>query len=126
MDLERDLAVSRAGEAALAEVIAVMSRTPPDLQAVLDTVVQRAGELCDARRNGSLFLIDGETFHLVAGSPEPTEKIREWQERVRQPVPIERSYIVKHAFESKAVFNVRDATVAADSDYFRQDAAEFG
>src|SRR5438067_254932 len=126
MDLERDLAVSRAGEAALAEVLAVMSRTPPDLQAVLDTVVQRAGELCDARRNGSLFLIDCDTFHLVAGSPEPNEKVREWQERIRQPVPIERSYIVKHAFESKAVFHVRDATVEADSDYFRQDAVEFG
>ncbi|TME61252.1 MAG: GAF domain-containing protein [Chloroflexi bacterium] len=125
-DLKRDLAESRAGEAALAEVLAVMSRTPPDLQAVLDTVVQRAGELCDARRNGSLFLIDGDTFHLVAGSPEPSEKIRDWQKRVRQPFPIERSYIVKHAFESKAVFHVRDATVEADSDYFRQDAAEFG
>ena len=76
LDLKRDLAESRAGEAALAEVLAVMSRTPPDLQAVLDTVVQRAGELCDARRNGSLFLIDGDTFHLAAGSPEPSDKIR--------------------------------------------------
>ena len=91
MDLERDLAASRAGEAALAEVLAVMSRTPPDLQAVLDTVVQRAGELCDARRNGSLFLIDGDTFHLAAGSPEPSDKIRDWRERVREPLPIERS-----------------------------------
>ncbi len=125
-DLKRDLAESRAGEAALAEVLAVMSRTPPDLQAVLDTVVQRAGELCDARRNGSLFLIDGDTFHLAAGSPESSDKIRDWRELIRHPFPIERSYIVKHAFESKAVFHVRDATVEADSDDFRQDAVEFG
>src|SRR2546430_17447910 len=103
MDLERYLAASRAGEAALAEVLAVRSRTPPDLQAVLDTVVQRAGELCDARRNGSLFLIDGDTFHLVAGSPEPSEKFRDFMERIRQPFPIERSYIVKHVFESKEI-----------------------
>ncbi|TMK73838.1 MAG: GAF domain-containing protein, partial [Actinobacteria bacterium] len=81
---------------------------------------------CDARRNGSLFLIDGETFHLVAWSPEPSEKFRDFMERIRQPFPIERSYIVKHVFESKAVFHVRDATVEADSDYYRQDAAEFG
>ena len=125
-ELERELAESRAREAALAEVLGVMSRTPPDLQAVLDTVVQRAGELCDARRNGSLFLIDGDTFHLAAGSHDASDQIRDWRERVRQPWPIERSYIVKHVFESKDVFHVRDASVEADSDYFRQDAVEFG
>src|SRR3989441_4887723 len=103
-----------------------MSRTPPDLQAVLDTVVQLAGDLCDAQRNGSLFLIDGDTFHLVAGSHQASDQIRDWQERARQPWPIERAYIVKHVFESKDVFHVRDASVEADSDYFRQDAVEFG
>ncbi|HEV8468319.1 MAG TPA: GAF domain-containing protein [Candidatus Limnocylindria bacterium] len=125
-DLERELAESRAREAALAEVIGVMSRTPPDLQAALDTVVQRAGELCDASRNGSLFLIDGDSFHLAAGSHEASDQIRDWRERARRPWPIDRSYIVKHVFESKAVFHVRDASVDADSDYFRQDAVEFG
>src|SRR2546425_4887444 len=103
-----------------------MSRTPPDLQAVLDTVVQLAGDLCDAKRNGSLFLIDGDTFHLVAGSHQASDQIRDWQEPARQPWPIERAYIVKHVFESKDVFQARDASAEADSDYFRQDAVEFG
>jgi len=126
VEAARELAESRAREAALAEVLAVMSRTPLDLQAVLDTVVQLAGDLCDAKRNGSLFLIDGDTFHLVAGSHQASDQIRDWQERARQPWPIERAYIVKHVFESKDVFHVRDASVEADSDYFRQDAVEFG
>src|SRR5207245_9515944 len=57
-DLDRRLAESLARESALAEVLRVMSRTPLDLQAVFDTVVQRAAELCTADRDGSLFLID--------------------------------------------------------------------
>ena len=65
-DLDRRLAESLARESALAEVLRLMSRTPLDLQAVLDTIVQRAAELCTADRDGSLFLVDGE---LIATHP---------------------------------------------------------
>ncbi len=48
--LERELAESRAREAALAEVVSLMRRAPGDLTTVLDTVLDRAARLCGAER----------------------------------------------------------------------------
>jgi len=65
-DLERELADSRAREAALAEVLSVMSRAPVDLKAVLDTILKWILELGPAD-TASILLREGEVFTGVAG-----------------------------------------------------------
>ncbi|HYU82811.1 MAG TPA: GAF domain-containing protein [Candidatus Polarisedimenticolia bacterium] len=63
--LERELAESRAREAALADVLAVMSRAPLDLQAVLDTILKWILELGSAD-TASILLRQGEIFSGAA------------------------------------------------------------
>src|SRR5437870_2685811 len=62
-DVERELAESRAREAALAEVLGVMRRTPGDLAGVLNTVLDRAAHLCGAER-ASIHLLDGDVYRF--------------------------------------------------------------
>ncbi|MEK6206682.1 MAG: GAF domain-containing protein [Chloroflexota bacterium] len=90
-DLERELAESRAREAALAEVLGVMRRTPGErgtiLEAVLETVVVNAVRLCSAD-NGSIARIGSDGWRLVAnvgefGDPEGFE--RNWSNRPIEP-----------------------------------------
>jgi GAF domain-containing protein/anti-sigma regulatory factor (Ser/Thr protein kinase) len=64
--LERELAESRAREAALADVLGVMSRSPVDLKAVLDTILKWILELGPAD-TASILLRQGEVFTGAAG-----------------------------------------------------------
>ncbi len=124
----RELAEARLREAALVEILAVMSKTPPDLQAVFDTVVERAAQLCDADGMGSLVLVEGERYRLVAGTAGPMTDARaeSWRRRMRAGDLVANSYVVRHVVETSGVFRVRDASVEGDSDKNRSDALESG
>ena len=65
-DLEGELAESRAREAALAEILAVISRTTTDLQPVFDTILRNTLALGRAD-TAVLQLRNGEVFQGVAG-----------------------------------------------------------
>jgi len=64
--LDRELAESRAREAALAEILAVISRTTTDLEPVFETILRKTLELAHAD-TAAIQLREGDVFRGVAG-----------------------------------------------------------
>ncbi len=68
--LARELRESQEREAAAAEVLRVISRSPGDLDAVFRAMLENATRLCEAKF-GTLFRYDGEKVHRLAGVGTP-------------------------------------------------------
>jgi GAF domain-containing protein/ActR/RegA family two-component response regulator len=105
---ERDAAHER--EAAIAEILRVISASPTDLPRVLDAVVEKAGRLCSADY-GTLQQLDNDSLRGVARfHPERNAFALD-------SLPITRGSVAGRAFLDQTVIHLRDA-LAAGPDAF--------
>jgi two-component system, NtrC family, sensor kinase len=115
-DLERELAESRAREAALAEVLGVMRRAPGELATVLDAVLDRAASLCGAER-ASIHLLDGDVYRTAAfWGPRNPEYERVAYDTTRKPG---RETLIGRTALDRAVVHIPD--VLTDPEYTAKD-----
>ena len=71
-------------QTATAEVLKVISRSAFDLQTVLDTLIRSAKELCDAA-SGVIYLQEGDTFNLKAGTGLNEDLVRYLRQNPQKP-----------------------------------------
>src|SRR5215467_6202486 len=71
--LARRLAEALEREAAISEILRVMSSSPGDVQPVLEAVAERAAHLCDAPY-ANVLIREGEMLRPSAAAPLPKGK----------------------------------------------------
>ena len=112
----------RAGEreAAIRDVMQAIARTTFDLDAVLQTVIDRAVELCHAD-NGNIARHDGDVYRVVAFTNIGGEYERLVRERVYVP---ERGSLIGRALLERRIVHIAD--VLADTEYVLTDLQKLG
>src|SRR5262249_8818216 len=106
---ERNKALTEALEqqTATSEILRGISRSPTELQPVLDAGVESAIRLCDATDAYVLQVVNG-SLRLVAGPgtfPRP------------EPIPIRRDIVAGGALLDRRVIHVRDIQAESDAEY---------
>jgi signal transduction histidine kinase len=105
--LTRELSESHEQQAAAAEVLRVISRSPFELGAVFQAILDSVVRICQAKF-GQLFLYDGKAFHAVATKDVPTEWAKFLEGNSIAPHP---KLSLGRAFLMKQVVHVNDVRV---------------
>jgi GAF domain-containing protein len=106
-------------QTATAEILRVISRSPTDVQPVVDTIAARAQDLCQGQ-TGAVYRFDGELVHVVAAhsfSPLAVQSLRQ-----TYPLPLSQGGATVRAVMSGAIVYISD--IREDPDYRLQDLAK--
>jgi transcriptional regulator with GAF, ATPase, and Fis domain len=98
-------------QTAISNVLNVISRSPSDIQPVLDTIAETAQQLCESE-HAYIFRFDGDKYHLVAARDVRAERIAFLKDN--PIVPNRGSTVGRVALERRPV-HVMDAL--ADNEY---------
>src|SRR5262245_7055708 len=110
-EIRRERQAANEREAAIRDVIQTIARTTFDLDAVLQTVIDRAVQLCRAD-NGNIARHDGDVYRVVAFTSFSPEYERLVRERVYVP---ERGSVIGRALIERSVVQIAD--VLDDPEY---------
>jgi class 3 adenylate cyclase len=119
-ELLRERQRADAREAAVRDVIQTIARTTFDLDAVLQTIVDRATHLCDAD-TGNIARREGDVYRVVAFTGLSPDYERLVRERIYVP---ERGSMIGRALLERRVVHVRD--VLDDPEYALGDIRQAG
>ena len=88
--LTRELNEALEQQAAITDVLRVISNSPADVQPVLDTVAERAAHICEAQVV-EIVIVDNEVFRIAASFGEAERLSRE------ESLPLNRSKVTGRA-----------------------------
>ncbi len=97
-------------QTAISEILRVISSSPGDVQPMLDAVVERALQLCDAAQSG-IFLVDGDGLRFAARFG--TMLTPDYGERF----PLNRGIVVGRAIIDRQTYHHADMVPLLDDEY---------
>ena len=109
--LARELADAREQQAAMGEILRVISRSPNKLQPALDFIAQTAARLCTAE-SAFITRLNDNQFHLAAANRMEAEHTRYI---AQHPISIDRGSITGRVALDRRVIHVAD--VLADPEF---------
>jgi GAF domain-containing protein len=104
---------AREHQAATAEILQVIARSPSDAQPVFEAIVAHAARLCDAEFS-AVARFDGEVLHLAAIANMSVSEMAAY--RSIFPRPPRRDYVIGRAFLERRTVHVADVTVDPEYD----------
>src|SRR5262249_26862360 len=106
----KELQESLERQTATSEVLGVISRSPNEVQPVLDTIVATAYRLCQAER-AVIWRLEDETFRAVAHRGQPEERVESLLSARR---PLSRGSMVGRATLARQAVQVEDVATDAE------------
>src|SRR5262249_39032758 len=106
----KELQESLDRQTATSEVLGVISRSPNEVQPVLDTIVATAQRLCQAER-ASIWRLEGEIFRAVAHRGLPEELL---ESLYSARMPVSRGSMARRAILARRAVQVEDYTTDAE------------